>query len=500
LDKGKNGSFLVRESNSKPGDFVLSVRVDDLHVTHVMIRCQDNQYDIGGGDQFESLSDLVEHYRKNPMVERSGTVVHLKQPFNATRINASAINERVSELEKENGTQGTGKAGFWEEFEQLQQLECRHLYSRAEGQKPENRLKNRYKNILPFDHTRVVLKDGDPNVPGSDYINANFISIDDGRGAGPHKSYIATQGCLQQTVVDFWRMIWQENCRIVVIATKLIERGKGKCAKYWPDKSDNGGIKTLEIYRGTLTIQHILSIENTDYELREFELIRTDFQEGETVEERQEVTSSRTIYQYHFTAWPDKWVPKDPGPVLSFLEDINDKQLQIADPGPIVVHCSAGIGRTGTFIVIDMILNQIKKHGLDCEIDIQKTIQSVRSQRSGMVQTELQYKFVYLAVKHYIETSVRLAEEQRTQKMGHEYHNIRYSTTETSAGRDLFKTAPSPLPMHYGGSSTSLQSIGSRSPLVHRGVPPPPERPPKVASEELYQNVSAVNKDFYGPM
>lgn len=136
LEKGRNGSFLVRESQSKPGDFVLSVRADNDKVTHVMIRCQSGKYDVGGGETFDSLTDLVDHYKRNLMVETTGTVVHLKQPFNATRISASVIATRVQELKKEN-------AGFWEEFESLQQQECKHLFSRKEGQKAENKNKNR---------------------------------------------------------------------------------------------------------------------------------------------------------------------------------------------------------------------------------------------------------------------------------------------------------------------------------------------------------------------
>lgn len=148
LERGKNGSFLVRESQSKPGDFVLSVRTDDK-VTHVMIRWQDNKYDVGGGEKFSTLCELIEHYKRNPMVETCGTVVHLRQPFNATRITAAGINARVEQLQKENGGHCYGKGGFWEEFESLQQQECRHTFSRNQGQKIENRAKNRYKNILP---------------------------------------------------------------------------------------------------------------------------------------------------------------------------------------------------------------------------------------------------------------------------------------------------------------------------------------------------------------
>lgn len=174
LERGKNGSFLVRESQSKPGDFVLSVRTEDK-VTHVIIRWHEKKYDVGGGQKFNTLCDLIEYYKQNPMVETCGTVVHLRQPFNATRITAAGIDARVEQLQRENGTHCYGRGGFWEEFESLQQQECRHTFSRREGQRAENRGKNRYKNILPFDHTRVKLKDVDNSQPGAEYINANYI-------------------------------------------------------------------------------------------------------------------------------------------------------------------------------------------------------------------------------------------------------------------------------------------------------------------------------------
>ena len=225
LDKGRNGSFLVRESQRKPGNYVLSVRSEDK-VTHVMIRCEREKYDCGGGDQFDSLTELIEHYKKNPMVETTGTVIHLKLPYNATKVNAGKIDLRVAELQKESGPSsfGGGKAGFWEEFESLQQQECKHLYSRKEGQRPENKAKNRYKNILPFDHTRVILRHGDTDKPGADYINANYINYetDENLVAGkPFKQYIATQGCVSSTRADFWQMVWQEECRLIVMTTKV---------------------------------------------------------------------------------------------------------------------------------------------------------------------------------------------------------------------------------------------------------------------------------------
>ncbi|XP_069692133.1 tyrosine-protein phosphatase non-receptor type 11 isoform X3 [Periplaneta americana] len=477
LEKGKNGSFLVRESQSKPGDYVLSVRTDD-RVTHVMIRCQDNCYDVGGGEQFDSLSELIEHYKKNPMVETSGTVVHLKQPFNATRINASGIDSRVKELQKENG-QSTGKAGFWEEFESLQQQECKHLFSRKEGQKTENRNKNRYKNILPFDHTRVKLKDVDPNVPGSEYINANYIKPEEELFLDGHpKYYIATQGCLPSTMADFWDMVWQENTRVIVMTTKEIERGKNKCVRYWPEECQ------AKEY-GKTKVRNLSESSTADYTLREFLVSR----EGAGEEERK-------VYHYHFQAWPDHGVPSDPGCVLNFLHDVNARQESVANAGPVLVHCSAGIGRTGTFIVIDMILDQIKRQGLDCEIDIQRTIQMVRSQRSGMVQTEAQYKFVYLAVQHYIETvSQRMQAEQKSLQFGREYTNIRYSN-EVQAAAGVSDTARAGgLTLTLSRSTTSLpttpSSTGARD--IKRGpsrassdahLPRPPDEVPKI-----YENI-----------
>ncbi|XP_071945732.1 tyrosine-protein phosphatase non-receptor type 11-like [Antedon mediterranea] len=418
-EKGRNGSYLVRESHSNPGDFVLSVRTDDK-VTHVMIRSKDGRYDVGGGEQFDTLADLVEHYRKNPMVETSGLVVHLKQPFNATRISAAGIKDRVDVLEREmrSAKEENAKAGFEEEFENLQQMDSKYLLPRKVGAMPDNKAKNRYKNILPFDHTRVLLTDSE----SGDYINANYIDMSKAQAIQQQdglidkldshwdnmKKYVATQGCLKDTVVDFWRMIWQENSRIIVMTTKEVERGKNKCVKYWPDR---GNTRTWNKISVTSDLEHPMA----DYVLRNFSVQHSDFPD-----------EIRETYHFHFKSWPDHGVPQEPSRVLNFLHDYNNKQESIPDAGPIVVHCSAGIGRTGTFIMIDIVLNLIKQHGLDCEIDIHRTIQMLRSQRSGMVQTEAQYKFIYHAVQHYIETlAQRVQAEVQNQKVGREYINTK---------------------------------------------------------------------------
>ncbi|XP_072305708.1 tyrosine-protein phosphatase non-receptor type 11b isoform X1 [Eucyclogobius newberryi] len=456
-EKGKAGSFLVRESQSKPGDFVLSVLTNEekhdndrkTKVTHVMIRFQDGKYDVGGGERFDTLADLVDHYRKNPMVEKSGIVVHLKQPFNATRINAANIENRVRELNKVADNSEKPKQGFWEEFEVLQQQECKLLYPRKEGQKAENKSKNRYKNILPFDTTRVEIRENDQDVLGSDYINANYIQgfHEDGRQGDAAKVFIATQGCLQNTVCDFWNVVYQENTRVIVMTTKEMERGRNKCVRYWPDL-----LGSKEYSR--ILVRNVDERPAQDYILRKLEVTRLDRKEP-----------VRFIWHYQYLTWPDHGVPNEPGGVLWFLEEVNRTQSSMPTAGPIVVHCSAGIGRTGTIIVIDILIDIINRQGLDCDIDIPKTIQWVRQQRSGMVQTEAQYKFIYMAVQQYIDTAQkRLEEEQRNKMKEREYSNIKYGHMTNSRSISNMASSRSSSVLTNDDASSVYENINFKTP------------------------------------
>ena len=166
-----------------------------------------------------------------------------------------------------------------------------------------------------------------------------------------------------------------------------VERGKNKCARYWTDKDTTRTFKNIMV---TCTLEEKFS----SHVVRELRATK----EGDPEE--------RVIYHYHFVSWPDHGIPSDAVNVLGFLHDVNSRhtgfKTEGKNPGPIVVHCSAGIGRTGTFIIIDILLHLIDKQGFEVEIDIQKSIQMLRAQRSGMVQTEGQYRFVYMAVKQYI--------------------------------------------------------------------------------------------------
>uniref|UniRef100_A0A8C2KEH7 protein-tyrosine-phosphatase n=1 Tax=Cyprinus carpio TaxID=7962 RepID=A0A8C2KEH7_CYPCA len=253
--------------------------------------------------------------------------------------------------------------GFKEEYEGL-----------AEGQtapwetakKDENRNKNRYGNIIAYDHTRVRLQllEGDPH---SDYINANYID-----GYHRPRHYIATQGPMQETVRDFWRMIWQENSASIVMVTNLVEVGRVKCVRYWPDET--------ELY-GDIKVTLIETEPLAEYVIRTFTVQKKGHHE------------IREIRQFHFTSWPDHGVPCYATGLLGFIRQV--KFLNPPDAGPIVVHCSAGAGRTGCFIAVDIMLDMAESEGV---VDIFNCIRELRSQRVNMVQTEEQYVFVHDAI------------------------------------------------------------------------------------------------------
>ncbi|KAF6728007.1 Tyrosine-protein phosphatase non-receptor type 6 [Oryzias melastigma] len=173
----------------------------------------------------------------------------------------------------------------------------------------------------------------------------------------------------------------------------------------------------------------------------------------------------RYIWHYQYLSWPDHGVPNEPGGVLWFLEEINRTQNSAKEVGPMVVHCSAGIGRTGTIIVIDILIDIISRQGLDCDIDIPKTIQRVRQQRSGMVQTEAQYKFIYMAVQQHIDTAQkRLEEEQRNKMKEREYSNIKYPQMTNSRSKQNTASSRSSSVMTNEDSSGVYENINFKSP------------------------------------
>ncbi|KAL7060367.1 hypothetical protein AAHC03_09746 [Spirometra sp. Aus1] len=459
LEKGKNGSFLVRESVRQPGSYVLSVVTGDC-VSHILICRKPNaKFDIGGGPEFSSLGQLIDYYSQSPMMDKSGGLVCLKQPFNATRLNVSALDKRIAQLEKQK-SRGQYLSGFLEEFEELHQ--DTHEAPRTEGSRPYNQSRNRYKNILPFDSTRVVLRDGNPADPGSDYINANYIlppaflteaateakhctlasDHNTERSPSPRAPplpppcppYIATQGVLPETCCDFWRMVWQERSSIIVMLTKETECGRNRCFRYWPTATES--TLTLPTYNGTLHVSHISEQNMKTCLVREFNLCLVDRTTGESSME------PLTVHHFQFLAWPEHGTPADPSCFLNFMCHISTQQDGLTSSGPMIVHCSSGIGRTGTFIVIDMLIKCIKSSGLHTDIDIARTVQAVREQRSGMVQTVAQYCFIYKAVQEFVSRLLlRVKLRNALQPYGVDYTNLR----PTPSDGCLSCTAPSSL-------------------------------------------------------
>eukprot|EP00072_Mus_musculus_P073796 XP_017175559.1 PREDICTED: receptor-type tyrosine-protein phosphatase delta isoform X28 [Mus musculus] len=253
---------------------------------------------------------------------------------------------------------------FSQEYESIdpgQQFTWEH--SNLEVNKP----KNRYANVIAYDHSRVLLS-AIEGIPGSDYVNANYID-----GYRKQNAYIATQGSLPETFGDFWRMIWEQRSATVVMMTKLEERSRVKCDQYWPSR----GTETHGLVQVTL----LDTVELATYCVRTFALYKNGSSE------------KREVRQFQFTAWPDHGVPEHPTPFLAFLRRV--KTCNPPDAGPMVVHCSAGVGRTGCFIVIDAMLERIKH---EKTVDIYGHVTLMRAQRNYMVQTEDQYIFIHDAL------------------------------------------------------------------------------------------------------
>uniref|UniRef100_A0A915PKQ6 protein-tyrosine-phosphatase n=1 Tax=Setaria digitata TaxID=48799 RepID=A0A915PKQ6_9BILA len=484
LAEGKHGTYLVRESHSSPGQFAISVKAADDKVIHVMIYSKSDKFDIGGGATFSTISELLEHYTRNPMVDQAGTVVNLKQPLPSTRVLATGIDTRYHRLEQVNRT--TGKDGFADEFERLQHQEPTQFVSRHEGKKINNVSKNRYKNIIPYDHTRIILDTSDTD--SSDYINANYIEVlgDEYQDfAGLHRRYISTQGCLPNTIDDFWNMVWQQNSRIIVMTTKEVERGRVKCCRYWPLKNETEKFGK----NGEIVVKLVQEVEDQDYTTRSFQLMNTN--QGNEV---------RFIWHFQFLGWPDHGCPTDPRTVLNFLEKVNECEEHHCEEncGPIIVHCSAGIGRTGTFIVIDILLNQIKRLGPHCQIDIPRTVQMVREQRSGMVQTEQQYRFVYQAVSHYVAMINRRLNSERRERCSSRFSSGSNPETPLPVHSPLtFMAQTSPLSKNCSvlSTQTSVNDCERYYSNTDFGSVTLPSKPLKLAPPPLPKKHANIDED-----
>ncbi|OPJ75434.1 receptor-type tyrosine-protein phosphatase T [Patagioenas fasciata monilis] len=245
---------------------------------------------------------------------------------------------------------------------EYQQLSSTLLHPCDAGKELCNQNKNRYKSIIPYDHCRVVLQHSDTE---NGYINASYV--DSYRSP---RFFIAAQGPLPGTVVDFWQMVWQEKTSVIVMLTGLVEQNKTKCEQYWPEQEQVYGDFTVTLNNTRTTtglVTRIFCLQKAGCAL------------------------PRVVEQFHYLLWPDHGVPRNPAQLLCLVEVVNKRALE-APGGPVLVHCSAGIGRTGTFIALDFLLKMGKA---ERKVDVFHCVQKLREQRVSMVQTKEQYTFLY---------------------------------------------------------------------------------------------------------
>ncbi|XP_046560439.1 receptor-type tyrosine-protein phosphatase eta-like isoform X3 [Haliotis rubra] len=290
----------------------------------------------------------------------------------------SELENRVTQMHADSNLQ------FSVDYENIIRISPKH--TNHASQIDENKQKNRWVNVLPFDHSRVILQVLDDDET-SDYINASYMP-----GYNYENEYIASQGPLPGTVDDFWRMIWEKKVSIIVMVTPVKENGKVKCEEYWPAE-----VQEPKEY-GDIVVENTSFSSLNTYNVTVFQL-----RNGEDKD-------VRVVKHFHFLNWKDMSADVERSDILDFVRTVRS-HLRPDMEGPIVVHCSAGVGRTGTFICLDYLIQYIEKHHLSDTVDIYRYVMKLRNNRVLMVQTETQYVFIHDCAKQLVEEK-RLALER----------------------------------------------------------------------------------------
>lgn len=293
-----------------------------------------------------------------------------------------------------------------EEFEDLKDVGRNQTMDVARV--PENRGKNRYNNILPYDSTRVKLSYLEDD-PCSDYINASYIP-----GNNYRREYIATQGPLPGTKDDFWRMVWEHGVYNIIMVTQCVEKGRVKCDQYWPADRE-------PLYYGDLVIQMLSESVLPEWTIREFKITSES-----------SCSYPRVLRHFHYTVWPDHGVPESTQSLIQFVRTARDYVDRSPSTGATVVHCSAGVGRTGTFIALDRVLQQLDSKGT---IDLYGCVFDLRLHRQHMVQTECQYAFLYQCIRDVLRARKHRSEQENPLYPIYENFNPEYCRDFIYTGR-----------------------------------------------------------------
>ncbi|XP_055376870.1 tyrosine-protein phosphatase non-receptor type 61F isoform X2 [Condylostylus longicornis] len=246
-------------------------------------------------------------------------------------------------------------------------------FTHNESSRGENRSMNRYRDVNPYDHSRIIL-----NRSKTDYINANLVKME-----RADRKYILTQGPLRETVGHFWLMIWEQQSKAILMLNKLIEKKQVKCHLYWPEQTGEEHLMSLKDVG--LNIEYVKGEEYTNYCKRWFKVTDT------------KTRQSREVIQFHYTTWPDFGIPSSPVAFLQFLKKVRDSGALSPEVGPAVVHCSAGIGRSGTFCLVDCCLVLIEREG-ENNVSVREILYELRRYRMGLIQTADQLYFSYQAI------------------------------------------------------------------------------------------------------
>nr|XP_023013201.1 tyrosine-protein phosphatase non-receptor type 61F isoform X1 [Leptinotarsa decemlineata]XP_023013203.1 tyrosine-protein phosphatase non-receptor type 61F isoform X1 [Leptinotarsa decemlineata] len=334
----------------------------------------------------------------------------------------------------------------------------------SEAIKPQNKILNRYRDVSPYDHSRIILNRG-----STDYINANLIKVEQA-----NRQYILTQGPLSNTYSHFWLMVWEQETKAIVMLNKLVEKKQDKCFQYWPSKI--GPDYKMNLPDVGLCVEYIEQQDHSYYLTRILRL--TDTESGKF----------RDILQFHYITWPDFGVPTSPTAFLEFLRKVRDAEVLESTVGPAVVHCSAGIGRSGTFCLVDSCLILIEKYGIN-SVDVKEILLEMRKYRMGLIQTPEQLRFSYQAIiegaKQLIHKNFTSEEDNLVNISNNDSSNIPEHITDSE------EDEPPPLPPRN-------ESLPNGTPLDR----PLPNIPKSVSDNDLTydENSDILNYIPSGPL